>query len=190
MERDLIGLGGAAWIDLANTYIFRDKQRTDLLQEPGFVHTWLDAHGWPAGEDEAGAATDQLAQLRELCVRALDELALEMRLSESTMSDLKKEAGRVSLEARIDGTTGIPVLTREGRSLMDRVRYGILDSLTETLGTYPPERIRQCEHKNCILHFVDTSKGGRRRWCSMDRCGNRQKAAEFYAKKKDKTGRG
>nr|WP_090396707.1 CGNR zinc finger domain-containing protein [Natribacillus halophilus] len=47
-------------------------------------------------------------------------------------------------------------------------------------------RIRECEHPECILYFVDTSKSGKRRWCSMELCGNRQKAADFYARKKNK----
>jgi predicted RNA-binding Zn ribbon-like protein len=39
----------------------------------------------------------------------------------------------------------------------------------------PPERIRQCAAGDCRLVFVDTSRPGRRRWCSMQRCGNRAK---------------
>jgi predicted RNA-binding Zn ribbon-like protein len=36
-------------------------------------------------------------------------------------------------------------------------------------------RIRECAAANCLLLFVDTSRPGVRRWCSMDRCGNRAK---------------
>ncbi len=36
-------------------------------------------------------------------------------------------------------------------------------------------RIRVCEADDCGLLFVDTSRPGRRRWCSMDWCGDRQK---------------
>ena len=38
-------------------------------------------------------------------------------------------------------------------------------------------RIRRCEGVNCAIPFVDTSRPGTRRWCSMDRCGNRAKVA-------------
>lgn len=37
------------------------------------------------------------------------------------------------------------------------------------------DRIRVCEGENCPLVFVDTSRPGARRWCSMERCGNRHK---------------
>jgi predicted RNA-binding Zn ribbon-like protein len=40
-----------------------------------------------------------------------------------------------------------------------------------------PDRLRVCDAPTCGRWFVDTSKGGRRRWCSMTRCGNRAKAA-------------
>jgi predicted RNA-binding Zn ribbon-like protein len=37
------------------------------------------------------------------------------------------------------------------------------------------ERIRVCEADDCGLLFVDASRPGRRRWCSMDWCGDREK---------------
>jgi predicted RNA-binding Zn ribbon-like protein len=41
-----------------------------------------------------------------------------------------------------------------------------------------PERVRRCASESCSLWFTDTSKGGRRKWCSMATCGNRAKAAK------------
>lgn len=38
-------------------------------------------------------------------------------------------------------------------------------------------RVRRCDA--CVLHFLDTSKKGTRRWCSMEICGNRAKVAAF-----------
>lgn len=45
-----------------------------------------------------------------------------------------------------------------------------------------PARLRECAAPECRTWFVDTSKGGRRRWCSMARCGNRTKAARHRRK--------
>lgn len=44
------------------------------------------------------------------------------------------------------------------------------------------ERVRKCDQ--CILHFVDTSKKGTRRWCSMQLCGNRLKVAAYAARQR------
>ena len=48
-----------------------------------------------------------------------------------------------------------------------------------------PGRIRQCHADDCICCFVDTSKNGRRKWCSMARCGNRAKVAEHYRRHRE-----
>ncbi|GAA3568243.1 CGNR zinc finger domain-containing protein [Kribbella ginsengisoli] len=37
------------------------------------------------------------------------------------------------------------------------------------------EAIRECEDPACTLLFVDSSRGRRRRWCSMNSCGARAK---------------
>lgn len=39
--------------------------------------------------------------------------------------------------------------------------------------------IRNCEGPSCTLYFLDISKNHKRRWCTMDVCGNRAKAAAF-----------
>jgi predicted RNA-binding Zn ribbon-like protein len=44
------------------------------------------------------------------------------------------------------------------------------------------DRVRKCNQ--CVLHFVDTSKKGTRRWCSMQLCGNRRKVAAYAARRR------
>src|SRR5215467_460017 len=43
-------------------------------------------------------------------------------------------------------------------------------------------RLRKCGQ--CVLHFLDTSKKGTRRWCSMQLCGNRLKVAAYARRKR------
>jgi predicted RNA-binding Zn ribbon-like protein len=38
-------------------------------------------------------------------------------------------------------------------------------------------RLRRCEGDNCPLIYIDTSRGRRRRWCSSEACGNRERVA-------------
>lgn len=38
-------------------------------------------------------------------------------------------------------------------------------------------RLRECEGENCDLVYLDTSRGHRRRWCSSEVCGNRERVA-------------
>ncbi|MFF3332188.1 CGNR zinc finger domain-containing protein [Streptomyces sp. NPDC002888] len=50
---------------------------------------------------------------------------------------------------------------------------------TVELLTDPAARagLRQCEGDNCPIVYVDTSRGRRRRWCSSEVCGNRERVA-------------
>lgn len=42
------------------------------------------------------------------------------------------------------------------------------------------ERVRLCANEKCQWLFLDDSKSGTRRWCSMSSCGNRAKAHRHY----------
>ncbi len=44
-------------------------------------------------------------------------------------------------------------------------------------------RVRLCANEKCGWLFVDDSKSGTRRWCTMRSCGNRAKAHRHYLKK-------
>jgi predicted RNA-binding Zn ribbon-like protein len=48
-----------------------------------------------------------------------------------------------------------------------------------TLGSTLRDRIRECAAEDCSLLYLDTSRSGNRRWCSMQRCGNRAKVRAF-----------
>jgi predicted RNA-binding Zn ribbon-like protein len=45
-------------------------------------------------------------------------------------------------------------------------------------------RVRECANDKCVWLFLDDSKNGTRRWCSMTACGNRAKAHRHYARLK------
>jgi predicted RNA-binding Zn ribbon-like protein len=56
------------------------------------------------------------------------------------------------------------------------------DGAADLLSEPEIDRIRQCEA--CVLHFLDTSKKGSRRWCSMNICGNKLKVAAYQRRKR------
>ncbi|MQA04524.1 MAG: 4-hydroxybenzoyl-CoA reductase [Streptosporangiales bacterium] len=43
-------------------------------------------------------------------------------------------------------------------------------------------RVHECAATECRMLFLDTSRGTRRRWCSMTRCGNRAKVRTHAAR--------
>jgi predicted RNA-binding Zn ribbon-like protein len=52
----------------------------------------------------------------------------------------------------------------------------------EVVASAAQGRLRMCAADDCLLLFVDNSRPGNRRWCSMQRCGNRHKVQTHRAK--------
>ena len=48
------------------------------------------------------------------------------------------------------------------------------------------ERVKECEHPDCSLLFLDETQAGRRRWWSMERCGNLVKTAGYRARRRSR----
>jgi len=46
------------------------------------------------------------------------------------------------------------------------------------------DRFRICANEDCRWVFEDTSRGGRRRWCDMQSCGNRAKVRRFRSRQR------
>jgi predicted RNA-binding Zn ribbon-like protein len=70
------------------------------------------------------------------------------------------------------------------RSALSTVARDAIDMLT----TVDPTRLRECSDPECGLLFVDTSRPGRRRWCSSDACGGRNRAAAY--RRRNRAGQG
>ncbi|WP_158629979.1 CGNR zinc finger domain-containing protein [Cohnella sp. AR92] len=179
-------IGGLLWINLANTVRMQEKSRTDRLLDPPSLLEWLRDNELPDSVRELPLEQlrKELTALRELCDRVLEDLARHGKLSEPTYDALQVRAEKLIVGVKLTMTGEGPDLEYTGRSGSEALSLLVLRSIADTLRTVPAERIRKCEHEDCILRFADISKGGRRRWCSMETCGNRHKAAEFYAKKK------
>ncbi len=61
--------------------------------------------------------------------------------------------------------------TASGTQLLATIARDAVELLTGSFA----QRVRICAAKDCYLIYVDTSRPGRRRWCSMEHCGNRHK---------------
>jgi predicted RNA-binding Zn ribbon-like protein len=59
--------------------------------------------------------------------------------------------------------------------------WAVARDATDLLTTGRLERIRECPGADgCGWLFYDTSRNGKRRWCSMEACGNRSKGRRHY----------
>jgi predicted RNA-binding Zn ribbon-like protein len=67
----------------------------------------------------------------------------------------------------------------------ERLLAPIVKDSYETILTRNHDRIKECP--NCGWLFYDTTKNGKRRWCSMKSCGSNVKSLEWYHRNKGKT---
>jgi len=160
-------------LDLVNTEWIGPDGPRDLLAEPGGAAVWL------AGAGHPGAPVDAPA------VAALIEARTAIRAAAIAPGD---PAARAALNAVLAHGRLRPLLTEDGPGSADevgdlrrRVPWLAARDLLRLLER-DPDRIRRCAGDGCVLHFYDTSRSGRRQWCSMAGCGNRAKARRHYAR--------
>ncbi|AXK63614.1 ABATE domain-containing protein [Burkholderia sp. IDO3] len=92
---------------------------------------------------------------------------------------LAEAAPRVAL-TRLDGGYAWRI-GRAGATLAG-VLSPVLWSAIDLLGGARLAKVKRCANDACQWLFIDDSKNGSRRWCSMSSCGNRAKAYRHYHK--------
>ncbi|MGR6919043.1 CGNR zinc finger domain-containing protein [[Actinomadura] parvosata] len=171
--------GGRVCLDFVNTLRDRWAVPRETLQEPDDLLRWLRGAGLVTHDaDPAAAALAPARSLREAIDRAVLSVAgggLPGAADVRTINEAVRAAPRPLLQ----------LLVRDGRleaasapGLADDVAAGlglVARDAAELLLSPEVRRVRVCGSDRCGLRFVDRSQAGRRRWCSMSRCGNRTK---------------
>ena len=63
---------------------------------------------------------------------------------------------------------------------LERIAWAVALDAVRLLTGPEGDRVRQCADAQCGWFFLDESRNRSRRWCSMETCGNRNKARRFY----------
>ena len=82
----------------------------------------------------------------------------------------------LSIES-VDG--GLKLHTRLSDQGPEQLLYPIFKDIAEFMVSDQLAKIRQCASETCDLYFINQSRNGRRRWCSMATCGNRAKVNAY-----------
>ncbi|MGW0843269.1 CGNR zinc finger domain-containing protein [Streptomyces sp. NPDC002787] len=158
--------------------------RYEVLHTPADLVTWAGQSRLTPTPSALRITEDEVAyarRLRDALTRTVASRVVtgglpELGIAPADSADLdliNEAAARPSLAPAIgaDGTRGWAPGTATGAQLLSTVARDAVDLLT---GPYA-ERLRMCAGDRCYLLYVDTSRPGRRRWCSMEHCGNRHK---------------
>ena len=178
--------GGTLALDFANTVDWTEQaleiEATDVLLEPDSLERWgarLGIAGRPGGPEELELARG----LRHALHLIFSALAGEIEPDAFSLARLRfayaQAVAAGSLIRREDGGFGLEWGEDESR----RVRFAVAADAVELLGD-PARlaRLHRCPGRDCGWIFLDTS--GRRRWCSMQTCGSREKMRRMYARKR------
>lgn len=208
-------VGNALCLDFANTVNQRSDPRRDWLTEPGGLLRWARHAGLLPAEagsrrpeaDDVDADVDA-AGLREAVYLAFSAVAAGRDPDPSDLAVITAVAGEGLTAAALvrssvlsdhpdhpGGAGRAAYRPTDGQATygVDWVRQGergvvwaVADSAVELLRHGPLDRVGECP--SCGWVFLDTSRNGRRRWCSMAMCGGAVKSARHYARR-DRTGR-
>lgn len=179
-------IGGALWIDLLNSTLSLDGgvTRVDFLDDDDAFARWL-AHAGLTIDGDPITERQALADLRHVLRAAFDPLAADIPLAEPQIAAINAWLAGASYIRQIayDRTTcrhhvrEMPLAPP--RSLANRIATDFAHFLTD----YEPARLKHCANPVCTLVFYDRGKNSRRRWCSPAVCGNRDKVANYRARK-------
>ena len=165
--------GGRLCLDLVATIGERWRRRFERLREPGDLDRWLVEVG-PEVEPGTRADLDAVRLLRG----SVEELVIAGLAGDGT----PREAVDV-----VNGFARLPDLPPQlVGSVAGRERGSVRAALStlardavDLFGSPSATRVRECAAADCALVFLDTSRPGSRRWCSMRGCGNRAKASRY-----------
>ena len=166
--------GGSCVVDLAATLRARlSPAPLELLGTPADLGRWLVSSGMAESTPET--TPDDL-----LAAKVLREAIYTLA---ARKGGAKIKEARQTLNQIAAGSPAVPQFKSDGTAVLTGPASALLVSLAreavQLFGSDMAELVRKCESPVCGLYFVDTSRKGDRRWCSMSGCGNKAKVADF-----------
>lgn len=174
---------GAVCLDFAHTGGAGRYAVFETLHEPADLGEWLAQPPLAAVMTVPVTARELAAAkaLRQAIWDAAHAQAAQRPLPTGAVVTINRSAAAAPLvpELAADATnTGWAAPVRATQALSTLAR-----EMIELLSGPLSGRIRECANDDCPLVFVDSSRPGARRWCAMERCGNRNKLRALRARR-------
>jgi predicted RNA-binding Zn ribbon-like protein len=193
-HRPLLIVGGNVALDLANTVDAPGlPTEFDHLQHPTTALAWAEQAGLldhrqrdelaryaELAPDRAATELRRLHRLRRAVEDVFGAVADRTDIPEAAWVALRRAAGDAVAGARLDrrGDHGHPTWELDSLDALGRpLAYAAWDLLTSG----PLHRVKRCPA--CPWIYLDQSKNGSRRWCTMEDCGKSAKMQRYVAKR-------
>ncbi|MFE0150843.1 CGNR zinc finger domain-containing protein [Nonomuraea sp. NPDC059007] len=157
--------GEPVGLDLVDTTWVWQGELLDQFDTAEGVEAWLADHGLPGGS----GARERLVEAR------------------AAMRDALEGRGHGRLNAVLAHGSLRPQVGAGGpyeMVVVDEPEWHAAWVAAADLVRVMGGRVKHCANPRCVLWFLDVSKNGSRRWCSMDVCGNRAKVGRFNERKR------
>ena len=150
----------------------------DRISEPQALAAWLSERGLlPEGSRATRAHVDRAVELREALRTLLLAHNKEGIDTAEAAQAIDRAARQAALEVRFnpDCTTElVPAATGAAAAIGQLVAI-----VADAAGTEEWSRLKACRRESCLWAFYDQARNRSRAWCSMEVCGNREKAQKF-----------
>jgi predicted RNA-binding Zn ribbon-like protein len=176
-------VGNRLLLDFVATLGKRGTRNLERLGDPADLTRWGEHVGVGAVGDADADALDAARELREALYR-LCEHALGRRHPQQPDVDVVNAwASLPPPPAALTIVNGQLVRQDPAPTTAGLLAAVARDAVDLFIGG-DVERLRECEGETCTLLFVDVSRDGRRRWCSMDSCGAQAKMRALRSRRR------
>ena len=172
-------VANALSLELVNTVNSWHRPTRDALADPSSTASWAAHVGHPLATTPRESALPRARSLRGQLHAVFGAIAGHGEPSAQGLAAIERayREGLAAAHLRRTGPT-YGLAWPEPGSLDDLLARAAASAVT-LLTAGPLDRVGECP--SCGWLFLDTSRNGRRRWCSMDTCGARVKARRHYA---------
>jgi predicted RNA-binding Zn ribbon-like protein len=173
---------GRLSLDLCSTVLWRHRAPTELLHTPADLARWLKAAGVrPAPATVSDEAVRTARLLRESIYALVHDCLAGRALAQSHVATVNAVARRPDPVPCIGAGGELEWSAADPESAaLSTVARDAIDLLTGPSAA----RLGECAAPDCAFLFLDTSRGGRRLWCAMNRCGNREHVREHRRRRR------
>jgi predicted RNA-binding Zn ribbon-like protein len=181
----MLFLAGHPALDLLNTQARVGENLVDLLQSDEDVLIWLKLALFPPPTIDNKLKLLNLLHathiLRE-SIRSLVEGRKEGKRGDFAILNKFLATGNGYPRLTWSKSNTLRLETVRGRESVESILAPVAEAAADLLTTGNFDLVKHCENQTCVRWFLDQTKSHRRRWCSMELCGNRHKVASYRAR--------
>lgn len=170
-------VSGHRALDFAATFGDRYRRGVERLRKPSDLDGWLRSAGLSVSTAASDEDADDARQLREVIYRLARAALKDERVASADIDALNAWARMPRLTPQLDRRLRRAWAPSHG---VEGALALIACEAIELLSGPERSLIRECAAAPaCSLLYLDRSRGHRRRWCEMQRCGSRAKMADY-----------